>query len=81
VIGDLDPPVTNDGHACYESRTQTHLIVPPRARLVRKACFEEIKQLKRDTIFASIPAPHLVLQREPQRAADLIERFLESLPD
>ena len=50
-------------------------------RLVRKACFEEIKQLKRDTILAPIPAPHLVLQREPQMAADLIERFLEDLPD
>jgi pimeloyl-[acyl-carrier protein] methyl ester esterase len=48
-------------------------------RLVRKSCFEEIRRLKPDTILASIPAPHFVLQREPRKAADLIMRFVESL--
>ena len=49
-------------------------------RLVRKSCFEEIQRLKPDTILASIPAPHFVLQREPRKAADLIVHFLEGLP-
>jgi pimeloyl-ACP methyl ester carboxylesterase len=49
-------------------------------RLVRKSCFEEVQRIKQDTILASIPAPHLVLQREPRKSADLIVRFLESLP-
>lgn len=49
-------------------------------RLVGKRCFKEIQELKQDTIFASIPSPHLVLQREPRRAAESIVRFLERLP-
>jgi sigma-B regulation protein RsbQ len=49
-------------------------------QLVGKSCFEEIRRLKPDTILASIPAPHLVLQREPRKAADPIVHFLESLP-
>lgn len=49
-------------------------------RLVGKTSFEQIHELKRDVVLASIPGPHLVLQREPRAAADLIARFLEGLP-
>jgi pimeloyl-ACP methyl ester carboxylesterase len=49
-------------------------------RLVNKSSFMEIQQLKRDTVLASIPAPHFVLQREPLKAANLIADFAEGLP-
>ncbi len=48
-------------------------------RLVAKSSFEEIQRLKPDTIFASIPAPHLLSQREPNKSAASIVHFLESL--
>lgn len=60
-------------------RVPTLYLQAEQDRLVRKQCFQEIQQIKRDTILASIPAPHLVLQREPSKAADLIVRFLEEL--
>lgn len=49
-------------------------------RLVRKSSFQEIKEVKPDTILASIAAPHFVLQREPRKAADLIAHFVANLP-
>jgi len=61
-------------------RVRTLYLQAEQDRLVRKSCFKEIQDLKRDAIFASIPAPHFVLQREPRKAADLIVHFLESLP-
>lgn len=48
-------------------------------RLVKERCFEEIQRLKRDTVLASIPAPHFVLQREPDKAVDLIVNFVRGL--
>ena len=48
-------------------------------RLVKERCFKEIQRLKQDTILASIPAPHFVLQREPDRAVDLIVHFVQRL--
>jgi pimeloyl-ACP methyl ester carboxylesterase len=48
-------------------------------RLVKERCFEEIQRLKQDTILASIPAPHFVLQREPHKAVDLIVHFVQGL--
>lgn len=49
-------------------------------RLVRAECFGEIRRLRPDTVLASIPAPHLVFQREPQKAAEVIVRFIHQLP-
>jgi pimeloyl-ACP methyl ester carboxylesterase len=48
-------------------------------RLVKERCFEEIQRLKRDTVLASIPGPHFVLQREPHKAVDLIVNFVQGL--
>jgi pimeloyl-[acyl-carrier protein] methyl ester esterase len=47
--------------------------------LVTKSSFEEIRELKPDTILAVIAAPHL-LQREPDKAADVITQFIAGLP-
>lgn len=49
-------------------------------RLVRAECFREIRRLRPDTVLASISAPHLVFQREPQKAAEVIVRFIHQLP-
>jgi len=46
-------------------------------RLVKPRCFEEIQNLKGDAILVSIPAPHLILQREPRKAADLVAHFVQ----
>ena len=48
--------------------------------LVRAECFIEIQRLRPNTILASIPGPHLVLQCEPQKAAEVLMQFLQQLP-
>jgi pimeloyl-[acyl-carrier protein] methyl ester esterase len=55
-------------------------IRPEGDRLVRAECFREIQRLRPHTVLASIPAPHLVLQREPQKAVEVIVRFIRQLP-
>jgi pimeloyl-[acyl-carrier protein] methyl ester esterase len=49
-------------------------------RLVRAGYFREIQRLRPDTVLASIPAPHLVFQREPRKSAEAIMRFIGQLP-
>ena len=60
-------------------RVPTLYLQAEQDRLVGKSSFQEIQELKPDTIFASIAAPHFVLQREPRKAADLIARFVADL--
>ena len=48
-------------------------------RLVRADCFEEVQRLRPDTMLVSIPAPHLVFQRQPRKAAEVIVRFILDL--
>jgi pimeloyl-ACP methyl ester carboxylesterase len=50
-------------------------------RLVRAPCFQEIQRLRPDTVLASISAPHLVLQREPQKAAAVVGEFVDGLSE
>jgi pimeloyl-[acyl-carrier protein] methyl ester esterase len=54
-------------------------IRPENDRLVRAECFKEIQRLRPDTVLASISAPHLVFQREPRKAAEVIARFIHQL--
>jgi hypothetical protein len=49
-------------------------------RLMRQECFREVRHLRPDTVLASVPAPHLVFQREPRKAAEVIMRFIHQLP-
>ena len=49
-------------------------------RLVRAASLREVQRLRPDTVLVSIPAPHLVFQREPRKAAEAIARFIHQLP-
>ncbi len=48
-------------------------------RLLSPSCKEEFSKLRPDTLFRSIPAPHLLLQREPQKSAAVILAFISSL--
>jgi poly(3-hydroxyalkanoate) synthetase len=48
-------------------------------RLVKKNSFKQIQQVKPDVTLALISAPHLVLQREPHKAAGLIAKFVQGL--
>jgi len=45
-------------------------------RLLSPSCHREILRIRPDVVFATIEAPHLVLQREPQKAANLIVAFM-----
>ena len=49
-------------------------------RLLSTSCKEEFFHLRPDTLFKSVPAPHLLLQREPQKAASVMMAFISSLP-
>jgi pimeloyl-ACP methyl ester carboxylesterase len=49
-------------------------------RLLSLSCKDEFSQLRPDTVVRSVPAPHLLLQREPQKAATVIMAFINSLP-
>lgn len=48
-------------------------------RLLTESCRKDISLIRPDVAFAVIPAPHLILQREPQRAANLILAFIQRL--
>jgi pimeloyl-[acyl-carrier protein] methyl ester esterase len=46
-------------------------------RLVHRSCLEEIRRIRPRTEVAAIAGPHLILQREPEQAAEIIMRFIE----
>jgi pimeloyl-ACP methyl ester carboxylesterase len=50
-------------------------------RLVPASCLEEIKRIQPQKEVVSIEGPHLLIQREPQRTAATVTRFVFSLPE
>jgi len=48
-------------------------------RLLSSSCKEEFFHLRPDIQFRSVSAPHLLLQREPQRSATIIMNFISGL--
>lgn len=48
-------------------------------RLLSSSCRDEFFQIRPDIVHKQIPAPHLLLQREPQKAAMLITTFIHQL--
>lgn len=48
-------------------------------RLVPASCLEEIRQVEGETVFVALDGPHLLLQREPEQAADAVAAFLVQL--
>jgi pimeloyl-ACP methyl ester carboxylesterase len=49
-------------------------------RLLSSSCKNEFSRLRPDVVLRSVPAPHLLLQREPQKAATIIMAFISNLP-
>jgi pimeloyl-ACP methyl ester carboxylesterase len=47
-------------------------------RLVRASCLEEIRQIKPQIAVTVLDGPHLLLQREPRKAAEIIANFATS---
>jgi len=47
--------------------------------LIRRKCFEEIQRLRPDTILETVPGPHLLLQRERQKTAEIVGDFVLGL--
>jgi pimeloyl-[acyl-carrier protein] methyl ester esterase len=48
-------------------------------RLVTPSCLDEIRRIKPQTEMAVIAGPHLILQREPQKAAAAVAQFIRKL--
>lgn len=48
-------------------------------QLVGPSCLEEIEGIKPQVAVAKIRGPHLILQREPQKSADFVARFMDRL--
>lgn len=48
-------------------------------RLVSPSCLEELRQIKPQMAVAGLEGPHLLLQREPRRAAEVVAVFAQHL--
>jgi pimeloyl-ACP methyl ester carboxylesterase len=48
-------------------------------RLLAVSCSAEILRLRPDITLAALPAPHLVLQSEPRKGAEIVAAFVERL--
>lgn len=54
-------------------------LLAQRDRVVPRACFEEIRRIRPEVNLAEIDAPHLLLQCQPQPAADAVTDFIGRL--
>jgi pimeloyl-ACP methyl ester carboxylesterase len=54
-------------------------IQPMQDKLLAQSCVDEMKRIKPDLSIAHVIGPHLVLQREPQKAADIVSTFIREL--
>jgi pimeloyl-ACP methyl ester carboxylesterase len=48
-------------------------------RLVPASCLREIRQIQPGTEAVVVDGPHLILQREPRRVAEVVKRFVRQL--
>jgi pimeloyl-[acyl-carrier protein] methyl ester esterase len=63
------------------ARTKTPLmcLCPADDKLVAKSCGDRFVQIRPDVVSRSVSAPHLLLQREPRKAADIVSAFVAEL--
>lgn len=47
--------------------------------LLADSCLKEIKQINPDMLIAQVAGPHLLLQREPQKVAEIVSTFIREL--
>jgi pimeloyl-[acyl-carrier protein] methyl ester esterase len=55
----------------YVEGTEDHLLAD--------SCLKEMKLIKPDMLIAQVAGPHLLLQREPQKVADIVSAFIREL--
>jgi len=48
-------------------------------RLISVSCVEELRKIKPQMTVVTLKGPHLLLQREPYKAAEMVARFVRSL--
>lgn len=48
-------------------------------RLLPKSCVDEMRRIRTGISIVEVPGPHLLLQREPQRVADIVSTFVQEL--
>ena len=73
----LQAVLTCDARADLSRLTVPTLYIQARHdRLIRPRCLKEMQRIKPDMNVTVIDAPHLVLQREPIKAAEAIMQFL-----
>jgi pimeloyl-ACP methyl ester carboxylesterase len=53
---------------------------PAEDRVISSEAFDELRRLKPSMKVATLPGPHLLLQRNPRGALEAIREFLERLP-
>jgi pimeloyl-ACP methyl ester carboxylesterase len=46
-------------------------------KVVPKSCLDEIRRIKPEIRVAEIDGPHLILQREPKKSANIVAKFIE----
>jgi pimeloyl-ACP methyl ester carboxylesterase len=89
AIASVQPGVLSDrvrSVAICDMRAELQRIAIPilfiqagKDRLVGPASLDEIRRLKPDATFTVIASPHLVLQREPLQAAEIVAKFVSQL--
>jgi pimeloyl-[acyl-carrier protein] methyl ester esterase len=71
--------------ACDARRELSQIVVPilclraKQDRVVPVSCLEEIRRIRPDVVVSEIDGPHLILQREPQKAADSVVEFIRRI--
>jgi pimeloyl-[acyl-carrier protein] methyl ester esterase len=54
-------------------------IQPTRDKLLAQSCIDEMKRIKPDLLIAHVIGPHLLLQREPEKVANVVSKFLREI--
>lgn len=55
----------------YVGGTEDHLLAD--------SCLKEMRRIKPDMLIAQVAGPHLLLQREPQKVAEIVSAFIREL--
>jgi pimeloyl-ACP methyl ester carboxylesterase len=54
-------------------------IQPTQDKLLVQSCIDEMKRIKPDLFIAHVIGPHLLLQREPEKVANIVSKFLREI--
>jgi pimeloyl-ACP methyl ester carboxylesterase len=66
-------------NALAQTRVPIMYIQAAHDKLLAKSCVSDFKRIKPDIFFERVDGPHLLLQREPQKVADIILKFIQGM--